>query len=149
MECSLPEPGTPSLTSRPWLPGWSLSIRVKIGLAFGMVAALAVLLLAGVLATFGVQREYQAARDDQIVLARNLASLIDAHLEDTIAALGLVAADPVLIADLEHGNHAPLNYRLEHLLTAGARPSALVVVDERATLVAISTADKSQLGRPS
>jgi hypothetical protein len=141
------EPGAQIPTVRPDHAARSVSIRVKIGLSFGLIAALAVALLAGVLSMYSVQREHQDAQSDQIVVARNLASLVDEHIEDTVAGLSLVAADPVLLDDLETGNHPALNYRLERLLRPEARLTALVVVDERGMLVAISARDKSQIGR--
>lgn len=52
------------------LVGRSPSIRIKIGLSFGLVAALAVALLAGVLSFSTARREHQEALNDQLVLAR-------------------------------------------------------------------------------
>jgi signal transduction histidine kinase/CheY-like chemotaxis protein/HPt (histidine-containing phosphotransfer) domain-containing protein len=129
--------------------GRSASIRAKIGLAFGLVAALAVVLLAVILSLYDVRREHANAQDDLMVLARNLAGLIDEHIADTAAGLALVASDPSLIGELERADHAALNQRLEHLLSPRTRPGALIVVDAGATIVAMSTADKSQLGRMS
>jgi signal transduction histidine kinase/HPt (histidine-containing phosphotransfer) domain-containing protein/DNA-binding NarL/FixJ family response regulator len=136
-------------TGRHGLPGGSVSIRVKIGLAFGLVAALAVALLAGVLSTSTAQREHHEATNDQIIVARTLVSLIDEHLENIVSTLSVVAADPALLADLESGNYETLNRRLEQMVQSKARMSALVAVDEDATLVALSSRDKSQIGRVS
>jgi signal transduction histidine kinase/DNA-binding NarL/FixJ family response regulator len=135
------------MTARSGARGGSASIRLKLGLAFGLVAALAVVLLSVVLSTYGVRREHEEARDEQAGLARSLGSLIDGHIEDTLAALELVAADPVLHAELERGDHPALNDRLERLLSPRTRPSALVVFDAGGVLVAMSAQDKSQLGR--
>jgi hypothetical protein len=141
------ESGAQGLISRVRHAGRSIPIRVKIGLGFGLIAALAVALLAGVLAAYNVQREHQNAQEDQVVLARHLASIIDEHLEDTLSALTLVAADPTLLTEVQNGDQAALNYRLERLLPTTTRLSALIVVDGGGKMVALSAPDKSLLGR--
>ena len=78
-----------------------------------------------------------------------MVSLIDQHLEDMVSTLSLVAADPALNADLESGSYTRLNERLERMIAGGSRLTALVVVNEDGRLVAISSRDKSQLGRVS
>jgi hypothetical protein len=135
--------------SRHRLRGRSASIRIKIGLSFGLIAALAVALLAGVLSISTAQHEHQEAQDDQIVLARTMGSLIDQHVDDMVSTLSLVAADPALNADLEAGSYARLNERLEQMIASGARLTALVIVNEDGTLIAMSARDKSQIGRVS
>lgn len=104
-------------------------------------------MLAGVLSLYGVRREHQQAKDDQLSLARNLATVVDGHVDDTLAALELVAADPTLQASLTGADDAALNARLEHLISSRARLSALVAFDADGVLVALSARDKSQLGR--
>src|SRR5687768_10823273 len=121
IDASSPASGHSSEGHRPMsrhrLPGRSASIRIKIGLSFGLVAALAVALLAGVLSISTARREHDEALNDQIILARTMVSLIDKHLEDMVSTLSLVAADPALHADLESGSYAKLNQRLEQMVS--------------------------------
>ena len=124
-------------------------MRIKAGLSFGLVAALAVALMAGVLSVSTARREHLHALSDQIVLARTLVNLIDEHVEDMVSSLSIVAADPALHDDLEAGSYDRLNERLQQMAAGGSRLTALVVVDGDARLVALSSRDKSPLGRES
>ena len=134
-------------TARQGLVGRSSSIRVKIGLSFGLVVALAVALLAGVLASASVQREFEHARHDHIVLARTMVSLIDQHLDDVASTLALLAADPVLLTELEQRSYQTLNDRLERMANPTSRLVGLTVIAADGSLAALSLRDKSLLGR--
>jgi signal transduction histidine kinase/CheY-like chemotaxis protein/HPt (histidine-containing phosphotransfer) domain-containing protein len=114
---------------------------------FGLVAALAVALLAGVFSVSSIQREYEEATRDQRVLARTMVGMVDQHLEGLIATLELVAADPILLAELEQREYETLNHRLEQMVRPTSTLFGLTIIDAEGVLAAINLGDKSRLGR--
>src|SRR5438067_4155796 len=118
------------------------SIRSKFGLALGLVAALAVLLITAVQSVYEVQELRTRALEQDEVAAKLVAAHVDDAVTNALQELALVAADPVLIAQVMTDDVAAMDTRLEAMISGEPDFTAIVVINNEARVRAISLTDK-------
>src|SRR5687767_4183822 len=126
---------------RLWMP-----FRAKVALAVGLVAAMAVLLLAGVHSVNESQRVRQRIADENLRLATLLVAQVEGQVRSTFQELNLLARDPSFQSDFAQLDAGPMNVRLETAVLADPDLLSLAVIDTRGVMWANSSLDKSTVG---
>src|SRR5688572_7306670 len=78
-------------------PGPKRSLRLKLGLLFGLIAALAVILPASVQAYLQVEDARAGVAAQNLALARMAATLVDEMVHQTRHSLAMLAASPSFV----------------------------------------------------
>lgn len=130
--------------ARTWNRG---SIRLKFGFALGVVASLSVFLVTVVQTVYEHQNLNARALRESRLAAGLAAAQVEEVITKTIHELAVIAADPILVEQLQADDIPAMDRRLEAMGPADPNLTAIVVIDTRPRVRAISLTEKSLLDR--
>jgi PAS domain S-box-containing protein len=124
-----------------------ISLRLKLGMLLGTVAALAVAIPTILHALAFVGDQERKVGEDNLELARVVGVLTEWRIEQTFALLELVTTAPGFATDIANGNAQRLTDRLGRAVHTDDDLSSVMVIDRDGTVIAHSLDDKRLLGQ--